>query len=134
MVTTTVNATMPISGLGNPNTDACGVTMIDPQDSTGFRLHDGTNVGSISSSIFSTVRVKAEARPASPAMMIHSALGRPAPVGPARRISPACAGSSPASDSVLTVMKPRAPARAASRPGTFPTISLTLATSASGVL
>ncbi len=108
--------------------------MIDPHDSTGFRLHDGTNVGSISSSIFSTVRVKAEARPARPAMMIHSALGRPTR-GPARRISPACAGSSSVSDSVLTVMGPRARARPrSSRPGTSPAISLTLATSASGVL
>ena len=42
VTTTTVNATMPISGLGKPNADACGVTITEPQDSTGLMLHDGT--------------------------------------------------------------------------------------------
>jgi len=34
--------TMPISGLGNPNADACGVIITEPHDSTGLMLHDGT--------------------------------------------------------------------------------------------
>src|SRR5689334_18009027 len=32
VTTTTVKPTMPSSGLGNPNTDACGVIITDPQD------------------------------------------------------------------------------------------------------
>ena len=42
VTTTTVNATMPISGLGKPNADACGVTITEPHDSTGLMLQDGT--------------------------------------------------------------------------------------------
>ena len=42
VTTTTVKATMPISGLGKPNAEACGVTITDPQDSTGLMLQDGT--------------------------------------------------------------------------------------------
>ena len=42
VTTTTVNDTMPISGLGKPNADACGVIITEPQDSTGLMLHDGT--------------------------------------------------------------------------------------------
>ncbi len=33
---------MPMSGFGKPNTEACGVIITDPQDSTGLMLHDGT--------------------------------------------------------------------------------------------
>ena len=42
VTTTTVNETMPISGLGKPNADACGVTITEPHDSTGLMLQDGT--------------------------------------------------------------------------------------------
>ena len=33
---------MPMSGFGKPKADACGVTITEPQDSTGLMLHDGT--------------------------------------------------------------------------------------------
>jgi hypothetical protein len=42
VTTTTVNAAMPISELGKPSTDACGVVITDPQDTIGLMLHDGT--------------------------------------------------------------------------------------------
>ena len=37
-----MNETMPISGFGKPNAEACGVTITEPQDSTGLMLQDGT--------------------------------------------------------------------------------------------
>lgn len=77
VTTTTLNATMPIIGLGNPNTDACGVTITEPQDSTGLMLHDGTYFGLIRISIFSYVSVSDAARPTTPAISTHTALGRP---------------------------------------------------------
>src|ERR1700752_3990437 len=42
VTTTTLKETMPISGFGNPNADAWGVTITEPHDSTGLMLHDGT--------------------------------------------------------------------------------------------
>src|ERR1700758_3443654 len=68
VATTTLNATMPISELGNPNADACLVAITDPHDSTGLMLHDGTYDGLASMSIFSAVSVNAAASPATPAI------------------------------------------------------------------
>ena len=42
VTSTTVKDTMPISGLGKPNADACGVTITEPHDSTGLMLQEGT--------------------------------------------------------------------------------------------
>src|SRR6476619_7845915 len=42
VTTTTVKATMPMSGFGKPKAEACGVIITEPQDSTGLMLHDGT--------------------------------------------------------------------------------------------
>ena len=39
---TTVKETMPISGFGKPNAEASGVTITEPQDSTGLMLQVGT--------------------------------------------------------------------------------------------
>ncbi|CNK00134.1 Uncharacterised protein [Mycobacterium tuberculosis] len=33
---------MPSSGLGKPNSDACGVAITEPQDTIGLMLQDGT--------------------------------------------------------------------------------------------
>ena len=33
---------MPSSGLGKPSTDACGVTITEPHERIGLKLHDGT--------------------------------------------------------------------------------------------
>jgi hypothetical protein len=42
VITTMVKDTTPMSGLGKPNAEACGVIITEPQDSTGLMLHDGT--------------------------------------------------------------------------------------------
>src|SRR6185312_547501 len=74
VTTMTLNATMPINGFGKPNSDACEVTITDPHDRTGLRLHDGLYVGSVSMLIFSTVRASEAASPSTPAMSTHHAL------------------------------------------------------------
>src|SRR5690242_20077707 len=115
VTTTTVNATMPISGLGKPNADACGVIITEPQDSTGLMLHDGTYAGLIRISIFSTVSVSAAARPTTPAIRIQIALALP--TGTSLRPSAAVTEGS-ASLGAVTVMG-QAQARAA-LPGRAP--------------
>src|SRR5581483_1068508 len=75
VTTTTVNAATPISGLGKPSTDACGVAITDPHDTTGLRLHDGTYDGLVQILIFSTVSVTEATNPMTPAMCTHHALG-----------------------------------------------------------
>src|SRR5580692_6311129 len=52
---TTANAPMPISELGKPSADACGVVITEPHDTIGLRLHDGTYDGLSRISIFSAV-------------------------------------------------------------------------------
>ena len=42
MTRTTAKDTIPMSGLGKPNSDACGVIITEPQDSTGLILQVGT--------------------------------------------------------------------------------------------
>src|ERR1700722_14163052 len=71
---TTANAPIPISELGKPSTDACGVVITEPHDTIGLRLHDGTYAGSSRSSIFSTVSVAEAINPITPAISIHHAL------------------------------------------------------------
>ena len=73
---TTQNATTPISGLGGPKMEACGVLITEPQASTGLMLQLGTNSGSLSISIFSTNSVAEAIRPITPAMSTHHALAR----------------------------------------------------------
>src|SRR5690625_7129570 len=75
LTATTVNATIPSSGLGKPSTDACGVAITGPQDSTGLRLHDGTYAESLSSRIFSTVSVTEATSPISPPISTTQAAG-----------------------------------------------------------
>src|ERR1700722_6014619 len=71
---TTANAPIPISELGKPSADACGVVITEPHDTIGLRLHDGTYAGSSRSSIFSTVSVAEAINPITPAISIHHAL------------------------------------------------------------
>lgn len=65
---------MPMSELGKPKADACSVVITEPHEMTGFRLQDGTYVGSISISIFSMVRASAAASPATPATRTYQAV------------------------------------------------------------
>src|ERR1700758_98627 len=39
---TTLNPAIPMSELGNPSTDACGVAITEPHDTIGLMLHVGT--------------------------------------------------------------------------------------------
>src|ERR1700692_4430721 len=71
---TTANAPIPISELGKPSADACGVVITEPHDTIGLRLHDGTYDGLSRSSIFSTVSVAEAINPITPAISIHHAL------------------------------------------------------------
>ena len=75
MTTTTVKATRPSSGLGNPSSDACGVIITEPHDRIGLKLHDGTYAGLSRRSIFSTVSVAEATKPITPAISTHHALG-----------------------------------------------------------
>src|ERR1700757_3459834 len=77
VVTTTLNATIPISGFGNPNADACGVAITDPHESTGLMLHAGTSEGFAGILIFPPASVTAPASPATPAISTHQALAGP---------------------------------------------------------
>src|ERR1700756_513272 len=79
VTTTTVKPTRPSSELGNPSTDACGVTITEPHDTIGLILHDGTYDGLRRRSIFSTVSVIEAARPITPAIKTHHALGAGTP-------------------------------------------------------
>ncbi len=71
---TTVNAAIPISELGKPSTEACGVVITEPHDTIGLMLHDGTYDGLSRSSIFSTVSVAEAISPITPAISTHHAL------------------------------------------------------------
>ena len=130
MTITTVKPTRPSSGLGNPRTDACGVTITDPHDTTGLMLHVGTYDGLRSSSIFSTVSVIEAARPITPAMSTHHALGAGTPAT-ATRIR--CLAAVLGGLCGHAGGRHAAGATAVSMPGTSPTIDLILPTSASGV-
>src|SRR6516164_1119009 len=73
VTTTTVKPSSPSNGLGNARTDACGVTITEPHDTTGLMLHDGTYDGLRRMSIFSTVSVIEATKPITPAISTHHA-------------------------------------------------------------
>jgi hypothetical protein len=66
VVATTANAAMPMSGFGNPNAAACGLSITEPHEMTGLSEQVGTYDGSMSFSIFSSVRAAAAASPIRP--------------------------------------------------------------------
>src|SRR3984957_19994597 len=65
---------MPMSELGKPSADACGVVITEPHDTIGLRLHNGAYAGFSRRSIFSTVSVAEEINSITPANNIHHAL------------------------------------------------------------
>src|SRR6202012_3958747 len=71
---TTVNAAIPMSELGKPSTEACGVIITEPQDTIGLMLHDGTYDGLSKILIFSTVNMNEAINPITPAISTHHAL------------------------------------------------------------
>ncbi len=71
---TTVNAAMPMSELGKPSAEACGVVITEPHDTIGLMLHDGTYDGLSRILIFSTVSVTDAISPITPAISTHHAL------------------------------------------------------------
>ena len=122
---------MPSSGLGKPSTDACGVVITEPHDTIGLMLHDGTYDGLSRISIFSTVSVAEAISP------IDARDQHPPRAGqryPHSRPTAAVSNRRLAHQIWLTPGRHDAAGVAAvSMPGTSPTISLILATNASGV-